>query len=120
MYDVAETVKNIKTIAKKQGISITDLLASAGLNKNTLSTMAKRGSWIAADSLAEIADILHVSVDALLGRDPAENANAPIVTDRSELASALAMLSPSDTALMTDLAAALAAKSRSQPPRGDQ
>lgn len=120
MYDVADTVKNIKTVAKQQGISITDLLAAAGLNKNTLSTMAKRGSWIAADSLAEIADILHVSVDVLLGRDPEENENAPIVADRSELAAALSKLSPSEAALMTDLAAALAAKSQSPPPRGDQ
>ena len=117
-YNSKEIAQRIKQVAKDKGIVLKDMLTACGLGENTLQNMKK--SMPKTDTLAMIADFLHVSVDFLLGRDPTENANAPIVTDRSELADALSKLSPSDTALMTDLAAALAAKSRSQPPQGDQ
>ena len=68
MYDVTNTVKIIKDTAKEKGISTTKMLEDIGLNKNTLSSMGNRGSWISSDGLAKIADYLDVSVDYLLGR----------------------------------------------------
>lgn len=68
MYDVNKTVTIIKKTAKMSGISTVEMLEHLELNKNTLSTMSSRGSWIKSDSLARIADYLNVSVDYLLGR----------------------------------------------------
>lgn len=68
MYNLQEIVIKIKEIAKSNGISTTKMLEECGLNKNTLSTMSNRGSWVQADSLAKIADYLDCSVDYLLGR----------------------------------------------------
>lgn len=117
-YNSKEIAKRIKQVAKEKGIVLKEMLIACGLGENTLQNM--KTSMPKTDTLAMIADFLHVSVDFLLGRDPEENENAPIVADRSELAAALSKLSPSEAALMTDLAAALAAKSQSPPPRGDQ
>jgi len=69
MYDVNKTVLNIKKAAKEKNISTTVMLENLGLNKNTLSSMSGRGSWVKSDTLAKIADYLDVSVDYLLGRD---------------------------------------------------
>lgn len=69
MYDVNKTVLNIKKAAKEKNISTTVMLENLGLNKNTLSSMSGRGSWVKSDTLAKIADYLEVSVDYLLGRD---------------------------------------------------
>ncbi len=74
MYDVTKTVQIIKETAKKKGISTGAMLEEVGLNKNTLSSMNSRKSWIASDGLAKIADYLNVSVDYLLGRDIKNNA----------------------------------------------
>ena len=74
MYKTEKTVIRIRETAKKNGIKISEMLLSCGLNINTLSSMGNRGSWIQANSLALIADYLEVSVDYLLGR-----------TDNSEL-----------------------------------
>lgn len=68
MYDVKHTVAKIKELAKEKNISTSDMLHELGLSKNTLSSMNSRGSWIASDSLAKIADYLGVSTDYLLGR----------------------------------------------------
>ena len=68
MYTSTNTANVIKHLAKSKGISITKMLLECGLNKNTLSTMTSRGSWIQANSLAQIADYLDCSVDYLLGR----------------------------------------------------
>ncbi len=68
MYDVNKTVNLIKTTAKAKGLSTVIMLECLDLNKNTLSTMSSRGSWIKSDSLARIADYLDVPVDYLLGR----------------------------------------------------
>lgn len=68
MYETSKTVEKIKMIAKSKGISVKDLLESCELNKNTLSSMTSRGSWLQANSLAKIADYLDCSVDYLLGR----------------------------------------------------
>lgn len=119
MYNAQTVINNINDALKLRKVSKAKMCEDLGISKNTINSMTdKKG--ISSFDLARIADYLRVTVDSLLGRDPEENGNAPIVTDRSELAAALSKLSPSDTALMTDLAAALAAKSRSQPPPGDQ
>ena len=68
MYNSQDTVNRIKLSARSKNIAIKDMLLSCELNKNTLSSMQSRGSWIQANSLAKIADYLNVSVDYLLGR----------------------------------------------------
>ena len=68
MYLSQETANRINTLAKSKKIAVKDLLYECGLNKNTISTMISRKSWIKADSLALIADHLGCSVDYLLGR----------------------------------------------------
>lgn len=68
MYISSDTANLIKALAKLKGIAIKDMLSDCGLNKNTLSTMTSRGSWIQANTLAKIADYLDCSVDYLLGR----------------------------------------------------
>lgn len=68
MYNTTNTAGAIKAMAIKRGISIATLLKSCGLGKDTVNTMARRGSWLQADSLAKIADGLDCSVDYLLDR----------------------------------------------------
>lgn len=68
MYISVNTANRIKSLAKQKNIAIKDLLDGCGLNKNTLSSMKSRGSWIQANNLAKIADYLDCSVDYLLGR----------------------------------------------------
>ena len=68
MYKTDKTVGRIKKLAKLNGIKITDMLNECELNKNVLSSMQSRGSWIQANNLARIADYLDCSVDYLLGR----------------------------------------------------
>ncbi|MCI8388120.1 MAG: helix-turn-helix domain-containing protein [Clostridiales bacterium] len=68
MYISSDTALRIKSIAKLKNISTVKMLIECDLNKNTLSTMTARGSWIQANSLAKIADYLGCSVDYLLGR----------------------------------------------------
>lgn len=68
MYDTTKTAGAIKAMAIKRGISIAALLKSCGLGKDAVNTMARRGSWLQADSLAKIADGLECSIDFLLDR----------------------------------------------------
>ncbi len=68
MYLSQKTASRINTVAKSKKIAVKDVLSECGLNKNTISTMLSRKSWIKADSLAIIADYLNCSVDYLLGR----------------------------------------------------
>ena len=68
MYNTLNVAETIKEAAKKKGYSIATLLKDCGLGKDTINTMARRGSWVQADSLAKIADRLDCSVDYLLGR----------------------------------------------------
>lgn len=86
MYISANTVERIKFQAKKINIAIGDMLKELSLNKNTLSSMTTRGSWIQADSLAMIADYLNVSVDYLLCRT-----NFPEVITSEEQITALTL-----------------------------
>jgi transcriptional regulator with XRE-family HTH domain len=73
MYDINKTVSIIKETAKERGVSISTMLTDIGINKNTLSSMSRRGSWVSSDTLARIADYLGVSVDYLLCREYNEN-----------------------------------------------
>lgn len=75
MYVAQDTANRIKTIAKIRKISTGEMLADCELNKNTLSSMLSRGSWLQANSLARIADYLDCSVDFLLGRTDNPNIN---------------------------------------------
>ena len=93
MYDVNKTVQLIKDAAKRQGKSTGSMLEEIGLNKNTLSSMKSRESWIASDSLAKIADYLGVSVDYLLGR---EIKNAPDEDVRGDIIERIRSLSEAD------------------------
>jgi len=68
LYISTYTAELIKKRAKAKNITIGEMLTKCELNKNTLSTMQSRGSWIQSDSLAKIADCLECSVDYLLGR----------------------------------------------------
>lgn len=63
-----ETAQLIKYVAKERKVVVKAMLDDLNLNKNTLSSMTSRGSWLQADSLAKIADYLDCSVDYLLGR----------------------------------------------------
>lgn len=77
MYETSITVERIKLRAKENGISVKTMLEDCGLNKNTLSSMQSRGSWLQSNNLAKIADYLDCSVDYLLGRTD----NPKITTD---------------------------------------
>lgn len=68
LYETDKTVMLIKNMAKQKGIKTTDMLIECDLNKNALSSMQSRGSWLQANNLAKIADYLDCSVDYLLGR----------------------------------------------------
>lgn len=68
MYETTITVERIKSLAKSKGVVLKIMLEDCRLNKNTLSSMQSRGSWLQANNLAKIADYLDCSVDYLLGR----------------------------------------------------
>ena len=68
MYDTTKLAEAIKSKAKENSYAMAKLLSNCDLGKDTINTMARRGSWIQADSLAKIADELDCSVDYLLGR----------------------------------------------------
>ena len=68
MYTSNNLAFRIKHVAKSKGIRTGVMLKECGMNKDTLSTLQHRGSWILADRLALLADYLDVSVDYLLGR----------------------------------------------------
>lgn len=85
MYISANTAQTIKSYAKSKGIAIKDMLLDCDLNKNTLSTMTTRGSWIQANTLAKIADYLDCSVDYLLGRSATPEINQPVKEQSEEI-----------------------------------
>lgn len=68
MYNAQKTAEKIKHQAKSENILVKDMLDECMLNKNTLSSMLSRGSWLQANSLAKIADYLDCSMDYLMGR----------------------------------------------------
>jgi transcriptional regulator with XRE-family HTH domain len=68
MYNAQQVAERIKEQAKFKNILIKNMLDECELNKNALSSMLSRGSWLQANNLARIADYLDCSVDYLLGR----------------------------------------------------
>lgn len=68
MYNVQITAERIKSYAKSKNVSISSMLSSCSLNKNTISTMTTRESWPQVNNIAKIADYLDCSIDYLLGR----------------------------------------------------
>ena len=79
MYKIAaDTAERIKLIAKSKGITVKEMLEACHLNKNTLSSMLSRGSWLQANNLGFIADYLDCSVDYLLGRTDIPEVNRPV------------------------------------------
>jgi hypothetical protein len=68
LYNINNVAFRIKCVAKSKKIKTGVMFKECELNKDTLSTMKSRGSWILANRLAMIADYLDVSTDYLLGR----------------------------------------------------
>ena len=68
MYTSTNIAMRIKNTAKLKKITIKNMLADCGLNKNALSSMLSGGSFPKVDNIAKIADYLDCSVDYLLGR----------------------------------------------------
>ncbi len=68
MYIIHNLIERIKLQAKIKNKKTTEMLEHCGLNKNMLSSMNKRESWIQANNLGMIADYLDCSVDYLLCR----------------------------------------------------
>lgn len=64
---------NVKLLASKQGYSLLALNDKAGLGKNAIYKWKKQQPSI--ENLTKVANVLHVSVDYLLGKtdDPATN-----------------------------------------------
>lgn len=81
MYIIHNLIGRIKEQAKKKGLKTTEMLEECGINKNMLSTMNTRGSWIQADKLAKIADYLDCSVDYLLCRTENPNSHKTHASD---------------------------------------
>lgn len=67
MYNSQEISNRIKFMAKRQGKSISTVLADCELGKNTVSKISN-GTDILTLNFAKIADYLDCSVDYLLGR----------------------------------------------------
>lgn len=67
MYNSQEIANRIKLRAKEQGFSVSTVLSSCELGKNTVSKIGQ-GTDILTLNFARIADYLDCSVDYLLGR----------------------------------------------------
>ncbi|MFT8515068.1 helix-turn-helix domain-containing protein [Schleiferilactobacillus harbinensis] len=72
------TFERIKELAKNQGLSLAQLNDKAGLGKNSIYHW--RTKTPSTDSLQAVADVLHVSVDYLLGNtdDPSTDSKKPV------------------------------------------
>ena len=119
MYDVNKTVTLIKKTAKINGISTVEMLNQLELNKNTLSTMSSRGSWLKSDSLARIADFLNVSVDYLLGRTE-KSSSSELTENEQELLSIFAKLTPEQQNRLIGRAEAMAEQNDSEAIKKDK
>lgn len=75
-YDAHNIGVKIKEVAYSHNITIKELSARAGISGNGIQQMTKYGKMPRVDTLARIADVLDISVDALLDR-PAPATPAP-------------------------------------------
>ncbi|CUW06866.1 helix-turn-helix domain-containing protein [Leuconostoc gasicomitatum] len=64
-------VSRIKEIAKEQNLSLIDVALKAGIAENSIYGWTKKTPKV--DTLAKVANILHVSTDYLLGRTDEPN-----------------------------------------------
>ena len=76
-YDAHNIGAKIKEVAYSHNITIKELSARAGISENGIQQMVKLGKMPRADTLARIADVLAVSVDALLERPALSNPEPP-------------------------------------------
>lgn len=67
-YDAHNIGVKIKEVAYSHNITIKELSARAGISENGIQQMTKYGKMPRVDTLARIADVLALSVDALLDR----------------------------------------------------
>lgn len=74
MYNSEEIAKRIKETAKEKEISVSEMLNSCGLGKNTISKMMS-GNDILTKNFAKMAEYLDCSADYLLGRTDNPNVN---------------------------------------------
>lgn len=118
MYDSKAIADRIRAVCDARGIKYKDMLRACGLGENTLQNM--KTSIPKSDTLAMIADYLHISTDFLLGRDVSEMTSAPIETDRSELTEALSKLPREDRDELANLARLLLSKQQLPPEQADQ
>ncbi|AXX64400.1 XRE family transcriptional regulator [Bombilactobacillus bombi] len=72
------TFEKIKTLAKMQGLSLTQLNDKAGLGKNSIYHWKTKQPNI--ENLQKVAKILHVSVDQLLEHENSPS-NQPVAID---------------------------------------
>lgn len=81
MYSSQEIANRIKSQAKKQRLSVNQLLLNCGLGKNTIAKIST-GTDILTQNFAKIADELNCSVDYLLGRTdvPEVNRTAKVIS----------------------------------------
>lgn len=70
MYNSQLVSERIKLVAKKNSVTISQLLADCELGKNTIVKLSN-GTDIMTQNIFKIADYLGCSVDYLLGRDTA-------------------------------------------------
>lgn len=94
MYDSDKTALIIKTTAKEKGVSLGEMLKSCELNRDAISLMTRRGSWLQSNNLAKIADYLDCSVDYLLGRTDNPTAHIKATPLNSKLVDLLLKLTP--------------------------
>ena len=87
-----ETFEKIKSLAKKQGISLNTLEDRVGLGKNYIYSL-KNKKTPSAEHISKIADYFNVSTDYLLGRTD----NPAIASDNK----ANTNLGPAETELVT-------------------
>lgn len=94
-YDAHNIGAKIKEVAYSHNITIKELSARAGISENGIQQMAKNGKMPRVDTLARIADVLAVSVDALLDRPAPATPKPPDLNTAVTIVAAAANL-PAD------------------------
>lgn len=92
-YDAHNIGVKIKEVAYSHNITIKELSARAGISENGIQQMTKYGKMPRVDTLARIADVLAVSVDALLDRPAPATPKPPNLSAAVTIVAAAANLS---------------------------
>lgn len=97
MYDSTTLAERIAGIIVNGGQSVNAALTESGLSKDLISNM-KKGSQVAVNRIAQLADYLHCSVDYLLGRTDVPEVNTasvdPLPEDEQTLLARYRRLDP--------------------------